>query len=544
VPDRQVVRISTRETEVTSRGEYLAGIETPIANWLARHRLQDQVLFIVLTKGVPLRVEGTGGLVGTTASVDSELTLLYRKMTGALVSIPGRIDNPYFLGDRPVAEARRFSRDTSDLYLVTRLDGFATDDVRRLIERGANPAKAGRIVLDQKATGTDAGGDRWLGTAADRLAAMGHGDRVLLETTRALAATADTVMGYFSWGSNDPANQRRQTGLSFSNGAIGGMFVSTDGRTLREPDPSWRPAPAGSTTGGQSLAGDLIREGITGTAGHVTEPFLDAIVRPQILVPAYLSGFTLAESYYLAMPFLSWQNLVIGDPLCAPFGAGGAAPVSSPPIDPETGLPARFAERTLAAMRPASLNLEAVKLFLRAQSARAQDRPEGEVQALLARAAEAEPRLAAAHLLLASAAESRGDVDEAMARYRAVLAAEPNNILALNNLAWALADRRNAAAEALPLAERAYRLSGQAPVVGDTLGWVRFKLGDAKAAALVLDQAARQEPANIDLLVHAATVHAALNDLVKARTYLESALKADPRAAERADVKALRDKIR
>ena len=77
-------------------------------------------------------------------------------------------------------------------------------------------------------------------------------------------------------------------------GAIAGMFVSTDGRTFKEPPAAWTIGPwtdrarffAGSP---QSLAGDLIREGVTGVAGHVAEPFLDATIRPDILFPAYLS---------------------------------------------------------------------------------------------------------------------------------------------------------------------------------------------------------------------------------------------------------------
>ena len=31
-------------------------------------------------------------------------------------------------------------------------------------------------------------------------------------------------------------------------------------------------------------------------------------------------GFSLAEAFYLAVPTLSWQTVVVGDPLCAPFG--------------------------------------------------------------------------------------------------------------------------------------------------------------------------------------------------------------------------------
>ena len=38
-----------------------------------------------------------------------------------------------------------------------------------------------------------------------------------------------------------------------------------------------------------------------------------------ILFPAYLSGMILAAAFYLTMPSLSWQNIVVGDPLCAPF---------------------------------------------------------------------------------------------------------------------------------------------------------------------------------------------------------------------------------
>ncbi len=124
VPAGQVVRIQAPVAEAISRAAYQASIEAPIAEWLSRYLLQDQILFIVLTKGIPLRVDGTSGQSGTTASVDSELTLLYRKMTGAPVSAAGHIDNPYYLNERPLSEARRFTHTVADIYLVTRLDGF------------------------------------------------------------------------------------------------------------------------------------------------------------------------------------------------------------------------------------------------------------------------------------------------------------------------------------------------------------------------------------------------------------------------------------
>ena len=545
VPAGQVVRIKAPVAEAVSRPVYLASIEAPIAGWLSRYLLQDQILFIVLTKGIPLRVDGTSGQAGTVASVDSELTLLYRKMTGVPISAAGHIDNPYYLNERPLSEARRFTRSLADIYLVTRLDGFTADDVVKLIDRGSKPAREGRIVLDQKATAIDRGGDRWLAEAAKRLADSGQGARVTLEATRAVATTSEPVLGYFSWGSNDPANQLRQMGLTYAPGAIGGMFVSTDGRTFSEPIATWKPAPAGSASGGQTLVADLIREGITGIAGNVAEPYLDAIVRPQILFPAYLSGYTMAESYYLAMPYLSWQTIVVGDPLCAPF-------VTSPlpqdqihsGINADLSLPAIFGERLVATFPAFGLNRDAVKLQVKALSLQAQGKPVAEVEATLQRAADLEPRLLAAQVMLAAMASTRGAEDEAIRRYRLALQVDPNHVAVLNNLAYALADKKNAAAEALPLAEKAYRLSNQAPIVADTLGWVHFKLDHLAAALPLVERAAAAMPSDVEVIVHAAAVNLASNNMERAKTLLDAAVKADPAAAGRDDVKAIRAKIK
>jgi uncharacterized protein (TIGR03790 family) len=545
VPARNIVHIQTSSGDAIGRLDFITQIEDPIALWIARHKLQDQVLYVVLTKGVPLRINGTGGLTGTVSSVDSELTLLYRKLVGIQVAAPGRIDNSFFLGERPIENARRFSRLTSDLYLVTRLDGFTVEDVKNLIDRSARPAKDGQIILDQRATMVDRGGDAWLAQTAERLTAMNHGSRVQLETTRAVAAAAGPVLGYFSWGSNDPSNRRRQMGLQFADGAIGGMFVSTDGRTFREPGTAWIPAPAGAATGGQSLAGDLIREGISGVSGHVAEPYLDAIIRPQILFPAYVSGFNLAEAFYLAMPFLSWQDIVIGDPLCAPFAEGRMPDTQiHKGLDEETDLPALFAERRLGILESSRLRIDALKLHLKAQSWLAQDRPVAEIHALWVRATALEPRLTFAQMQLAQAAEARNDDEDAIRRYRAIVAVEPDNVAALNNLAYVLADRRNGAKEALPLAERAYRLSGQSAAVADTLGWIHYKLGDAPTAIRYVDRAARLAPTSLEILIHAGMVHAGAKSLSQARTYLQAALKLDPKAADRDDVKALAARIR
>ena len=388
VPSSQVLRISVAAADEIDRDAFDARIQTPIAAWLRQHDALDRILYIVLSKGVPLRIAGSGGREGTGASVDSELTLLYRRLLGESPSAAGRVANPYFLNDTPVAQAKPFNRAASDLYLVTRLDGFSVDDVLALIDRGAAPVRDGRILLDQKAGVIDPAGNQWLAAAADRLAKGGAATRVVLETSSQVLSGQKNVLGYYSWGSNDWAITVRHFGFGFVPGAIAGTYVNTDGRTFSEPPASWTIGKWSDRTSfhagsPQSLAGDLIREGVTGVAAHVAEPFLDGMVRPDILFPAYVSGFNLAESYYLATPFLSWQTVVVGDPLCAPFPR---RPVPVSEIDggmnPESELPTFFTERRLRLLVAQGTKPEAAKAAMRAEARTAKGDTEGANRAL------------------------------------------------------------------------------------------------------------------------------------------------------------------
>jgi uncharacterized protein (TIGR03790 family) len=128
------------------------------------------------------------------------------------------------------------------------------------------------------------------------------------------------VIGYASWGSNDPDRKHRLTHMEWLPGGIATEFVSTDGRTFLRPPEKWELGSwsdkatwfAGSP---QSMAADYIHEGASGASGQVNEPYLTFCPRPEFVLPAYYSGRTLAESFYMGIPGLSWMNIVIGDPL-------------------------------------------------------------------------------------------------------------------------------------------------------------------------------------------------------------------------------------
>lgn len=546
IPQDNILRLTVDPDDQVPRGAYDRLIESPIAAWLARRSAHDRILYIVLTKGVPLRIEGTSGRKGSVASVDSELTLLYRKLTGRGVAPQGSIPNPYFLGDRPIADAKPFSHDGFDMFLVARLDGFTVPDVLALIDRGTRPARSGRIALDEKFSLTSDTGNRWLDRSAEILRSMGLGDRLIIDMTANVIANEPDILGYYSWGSNDPAFKSRKLNLGFVNGALAATYVSTDARTFKEPPATWtigRWENAGSYYAGapQSLIGDLIREGATGVAGHVAEPYLDATIRPDILFPAYLSGFNLIESFYLAMPSVSWQTVVIGDPLCAPFKQRVLSPQDiDRGLDRSTEYPALFSERMLKLVVRNGAPSEAMKLLVRAKSRLARDDHAGAAQAL-EQALELDDRLGEAHFLLGTLAEETGETDKAIERYRHVLTLAPNNVLALNNLAYALAiHRRDDIREALTLARRARALAPTSPSIVDTLAWVLHLAGNDVEARTLTIAAARGAPDNAQLALHAAIIIAATGPADLAARELARAIALDPQIEKQPEVQKLR----
>jgi len=247
----------------------------------------------------------------TACAVDSELTLLYARMRGAKFKTSGAVSNPFF-GKKDAA----FQHPQFPIYLVTRLAGYDFDDVKGIIDRSLQAANRGKFVIDLNEN-DDGPGNDWLRAAAKALPA----DRVMLDTSNKVIYDQRDVIGYAAWGSNDKHRNRRLLGFQWLPGAIATEFVSTDGRTFERPPDSWSITTwkdtqhffAGSP---QALTADYIHEGVTGCSGHIDEPYLAANPRPELLLPAYYSGRNLAESYYVSIPTLSWQTIVVGDPLC------------------------------------------------------------------------------------------------------------------------------------------------------------------------------------------------------------------------------------
>ncbi|MGC4052609.1 MAG: TIGR03790 family protein [Paludibaculum sp.] len=311
IPADQVLFLDMPVVEEISRGEFNSRIAAPLGDFLRKKNWIDRILAIVTTSDVPLKIEGSLGTKGTAASVDSELATLYVDLRSVPHELPGPIQNPFYGSGRPIAHPE------FPLYLVTRLTGYSFQDVRAIIDRAQMARNQGIVVLDQRAPGVDIG-DNWLARAANRLPK----ERALLEGTEKVVYGAKFVIGYASWGSNDRNRHERDVRFQYLPGAIVTEFVSTDGRTFREPPATWVPGGAWKNraehwaNSPQTMSADFLRQGATGVSGHVYEPFLEQTPHPELLFPAYLAGRSLAESFWSAIPGLSWMNIVVGDPLC------------------------------------------------------------------------------------------------------------------------------------------------------------------------------------------------------------------------------------
>jgi uncharacterized protein (TIGR03790 family) len=313
VPPRNICHIRTAETEEIDRAQYDREIANAIGACLTRNQLIEQILYIVTTGGVPLKIPGSDGMQGDYAAVDSELTLLYSDLKqGKGHSIAGPLLNPFF-GKREA----KFAHPEFPMYLVTRLQAYDLAGVKAVIDRSLHAANRGKFVIDTESPDPKEG-DSWLREAANLLPK----DRVIFDDSYKVIYDQADVIGYAGWGSNDHQRHRRFLGFQWLPGAIATEFVSTDARTFKKPPDNWNISDwtkkelwfAGSP---QTLTADYLLEGATAATGHVDEPYLAMTPHPEYLLPAYYSGRNLAESYYLSIRALSWQNIVIGDPLCS-----------------------------------------------------------------------------------------------------------------------------------------------------------------------------------------------------------------------------------
>ena len=112
------------------------------------------------------------------------------------------------------------------------------------------------------------------------------------------------------------------------------------------------------------------------------------------------------------------------------------------------------------------------------------------------------------------------DCGGALPHLEILVAVDPTDFAALNNLAWCFV-RQGDPREALPLAERAYALAGSDPRIMDTLGWILVHNGNPERAIRLLERAAYSESGTPETRLHLAQAHFENTDLESAAEVLK-----------------------
>lgn len=138
---------------------------------------------------------------------------------------------------------------------------------------------------------------------------------------------------------------------------------------------------------------------------------------------------------------------------------------------------------------------------------------------------------------LGDAALAQGEWVQAEARYRAVLAAQPSNALALNNLAWVLVKQGKAGA--LPLAQQAIALVPGKATLHDTLSMALEADNQLGAAIDAQRRAIELAPGDPTLSLRLAQLYLKQGDKARARAELEALSKRGSSFSAHAEVERL-----
>jgi len=310
IPAENICRIRCPEEETVPRSVYEEHIREPIVEHLITRGLSRRISFIVTTYGVPLKI-APGWSAGARndadrmgASVDSELTLLAWRNP-----LRGPMPNPYLHREEPF-DSTRFG-----IFLVTRLDGPTPDVAIGMARRAVKAEEArsygqrGFVKLDLCPSEKDPLAGRFDEAILSNLSVIRRQSLLAGRITK----PERTELPYFRPGAcyntffylGRGARGYDPEVFSWVQGGIGVCLDRLTAVTLRDPQRAWVPG--------------AVQGQITATLGMVDDPGSEMYLSVGGLYRYLMAGFTWAEASYMCIPHLSWQAVVIGDPLYTPF---------------------------------------------------------------------------------------------------------------------------------------------------------------------------------------------------------------------------------
>lgn len=327
IPETNLIGLPMPVSAEITRQQFEATIKGPLAavfdqrQWWQRAKdpngkivaVKNQIRVLVTIRGVPLKIAhqapatppppAAPGVAPqftnhNEAAVDSELCIL--GVEG--LPIEGPLRNQYFQNTTPIAEAKM-----PFLLLVGRIDAHIPEVCLRMIRDAVATERSGlwgRAFVDIAKKIPE--GDKWLENI------------IKANTERGIPSVVDRnpetfpshypmtqAALYYGWYSGNRDGPLLNPAFTFKQGAVAMHIHSFSAVQLRNPAANWSAA--------------LLAHGAAATVGNVYEPYLGPSHNLDVLHERLLAGFSLVEAAYMALPVLSWQSVVLGDPLYRPF---------------------------------------------------------------------------------------------------------------------------------------------------------------------------------------------------------------------------------
>jgi len=327
IPVENLIGLPLSKKGKITREEYQASLETPLRKhftdkgwWNLRLSndgikiaIANKIQVLVCMYGVPYGVNNLNNIEPpkgdypaaitklNCASVDSELAVL--SVHGFPINKP--LFSKYFQKDVSYSKAN-----TPFYMLVGRIDADSLVTCKRMIDDAIETEKTGlwgMAYLDiAEKSGHYKMGDDWLTEIENKNWELGIPTTIdeNKDTYLTNYPMKDASM-YFGWYTTNVNGPFINPDFKFKKGAIAVHLHSFSAENLRNPKSNW--------------VGPLIHKGAAATVGNVYEPYLGNTHHFNILHDRLTQGYTLIESAYMATPLLSWQNVVIGDPLYQPY---------------------------------------------------------------------------------------------------------------------------------------------------------------------------------------------------------------------------------
>ena len=324
VPASQLCALSLPKTDDITYADYTAKLDAPLEACLKTAGVLDRIEAVVIIRGVPIRVGIPVNATTENVSVAAALSIWRTTVDGGgalLGQEPGQAGNCggpclaakwvnpllYLTGPFGAGVSIANGGATWKPLLVTMLHGRTYADAAMLIQSAVDAEKKGG------ATGTFLFMD-----GAD--AARGALDVEYPNVVKALKTAGFTD-------AQEVPFKTDQTGGNLAAFFTGTASLGTtlEGNTyapgaLVDNLTSFGAVPQNFAATGESQVSIArwVAKGVGGVHGTVDEPLNNCFPSRKLILD-YTSGAPLSEAYLRRMPFAYWRNLVLGDPLLAPY---------------------------------------------------------------------------------------------------------------------------------------------------------------------------------------------------------------------------------